>query len=87
MVRSGAINFSCAAELCFSQHDVMRDLALYLASQDNIITPKRLFMPSKEDKIPTEWLTTLKDQASRTQFVSIYTGMSAHETCFLSLSI
>eukprot|EP00253_Pinus_taeda_P016030 PITA_16030 len=64
----------CAAELCFSQHVVMRDLALYLASQDNIISPKRLFMPSKEDKIPTESLTTLKDQASRTQFVSIYTG-------------
>eukprot|EP00253_Pinus_taeda_P016029 PITA_16029 len=58
----------------FQKHVVMRDLALYLAIQDDIITPKRLFMPSKEDKIPTEWLATLKDQASRTQFVSIYTG-------------
>lgn len=79
---SGAIDYSCASELTFSQHDVMRDLALYLTSQDNIISPKRLFMPSKEDKIPTEWLSALKDQASRAQFVSIYTGaMQEQDWC------
>jgi hypothetical protein len=31
-------------------------------------------MPLKEDKIPTEWLSTPKDQSSRAQFVSIHTG-------------
>eukprot|EP00253_Pinus_taeda_P017016 PITA_17016 len=30
-------------------------------------------MPNKEDNIPTKWLT-LKDQASKAQFVSIHTG-------------
>jgi len=79
---SGAINYSIASELSFSQHDVMRDLALHLASQDGIISPKRLFMPSKEDKIPTEWLNTLKDQSSRAQFVSIHTGaMQEQDWC------
>lgn len=70
---SRAISFGCASELSFSQHDVMRDLALRLANHDSTIHCKRLFMPSKEDSIPTKWLT-LKDQTSQAQFVSIHTG-------------
>jgi len=70
---SRAISFGCASELSFSQHDVMRDLALRLANHDSSIHCKRLFMPSKDDSIPREWLT-LKDQTSKAQFVSIHTG-------------
>jgi len=84
---SGAIDYSCASELSFSQHDVTRDLALHLASQDSIISPKRLFMPRKEDKIPTEWLNTLKDQSSRAQLVSIHTGaMQEQDWCQIDFS-
>ncbi|GLJ44172.1 hypothetical protein SUGI_0921760 [Cryptomeria japonica] len=68
-----AIAYGCAYELSFSQHDVMRDLALRLASQDGIGNCKRLFMPRKEDRIPTKWLT-IKDQPFKAQIVSIHTG-------------
>jgi hypothetical protein len=61
----------------------MHDLALRLASQGSAIRGKRLFMPHKEDSIPTNWLT-LKDQTSTAQFVSIHTGQKP-ETCFLFL--
>jgi hypothetical protein len=73
-----AIKYSCASELSFSQHDVMRDLAFHLSSQDS----KRLFMPRKEAKIPTKWQSTLKDQSSGAQFVSINTGeMEEQDWC------
>jgi Leucine-rich repeat (LRR) protein len=68
-----AISFGCACELSFSQHDVMHDLALCLASRGSAIHGKRLLMPHKEDNIPTNWLT-LKDQTSTAKFVSIHTG-------------
>ena len=47
--RSQAINYGSASELYFSQHDVMRDLALYLASRGSIVGRKKLLMPKKED--------------------------------------
>jgi len=76
---SRAIDYSCASEFCFSQHDIMRDLALRLASQDSIIQRKRLFMPSKAVNLPTEWLTTLTNQSSGAQFLSIHTGAMAEQ--------
>ncbi|KAH9297959.1 hypothetical protein KI387_029641 [Taxus chinensis] len=81
-VRGQAISYGCAYELSFSQHDVMRDLALRLASQDS----KRLFMPRKEDNIPMKWLT-LKDQSSKAQIVSIHTGaMDEKQWCEIDFS-
>jgi hypothetical protein len=61
----------------------MHDLALHLASLCSAIHGKRLFMPHKEDSIPTNWVT-LKNQTSRAQFVSIHPGQTP-ETCFLFL--
>lgn len=72
-LRSCAINYGSTSELYFSQHDVMRDLALYLASRDWIVNRKRLFMPKKEDGLPGKW-ELLKDQAFNAQVVSIHTG-------------
>jgi len=71
---SGALEYRCASELCFSQHDVMRDLALRLASKDSIVNRKRLFMPRKEGNVPADWKTTLINQSSGAQFLSIHTG-------------
>jgi len=70
---SQAINYGSASELYFSQHDVMRDLALYLASRDSIVCRKRLLMPRKEDKLPGKW-ELFKNQAFDAQIVSIHTG-------------
>eukprot|EP00253_Pinus_taeda_P028142 PITA_28142 len=75
--RSRAIDYSCASEFCFSQHDIMRDLALRLASQDSIIQRKRLFMPCKAANI--EWLRPLTNQSSGAQFISIHTGAMAEQ--------
>eukprot|EP00253_Pinus_taeda_P001876 PITA_01876 len=71
--RSQAINYGSASELYFSQHDVMRDLALYLASRGSIARRKRLLMPKKEESLPAKW-ELLKDQAFDAQVVSIHTG-------------
>jgi hypothetical protein len=72
-LRSQAINYGSASELYFSQHDVMRDLALYLASRDSIVRRKRMLMPRKEDGLPVKW-ELLKDQAFHAQIVSLHTG-------------
>ena len=71
--RSQEENYGSASELYFSQHDMMRDLALYLASQDSIVHRKRLIMPKKENNFPRKW-ELLKDQAFDAQIVSIPTG-------------
>jgi len=60
--RSRAINYECAYELYLSQHDVMRELALHLASRDWIVHRKRLFMPKTEHGLSGKW-ELLKDQA------------------------
>jgi len=67
------IDYGSASELYFSQHDVIRDLALYLASGNSIVRRKRLLMPKKEDSLPAKW-EVLKDQAFGAQVVSIHTG-------------
>ena len=51
----------------------MRDLALYLSSQDNIVHRKRLLMPKKEHNFQGKW-EFLEDQAFHAQIVSIHTG-------------
>ncbi|GLJ43432.1 hypothetical protein SUGI_0902460 [Cryptomeria japonica] len=63
----------CMNSYSFSQHDVMRDLALYLAKQDNRTHCRRLYMSQKESELPQEWQTD-GDRSSRAQIVSINTG-------------
>eukprot|EP01018_Ginkgo_biloba_P004421 Gb_41060 [translate_table: standard] len=70
---SQAISFDTSCELSFSQHDVIRDLALHLASCDDVIHCKRLFMPRKENCVPVKW-KALKDHPSEAQIISIHTG-------------
>ncbi|KAH9291997.1 hypothetical protein KI387_042811 [Taxus chinensis] len=67
------ISYGDASELYFSQHDVMRDLALYMGCQDSIVHRKRLFMPMKEHILPGEW-ELLSDTQFNAQIVSIHTG-------------
>ncbi|XP_057866628.2 putative disease resistance protein At5g47280 isoform X1 [Cryptomeria japonica] len=70
------ISYGNASELYFSQHDVMRDLAIYLGSQNSIVHRKRLFMPRKELSLPGEW-EMLNDRPFNAQVVSIHTGSMA----------
>ncbi|XP_059074900.1 disease resistance protein ADR1-like [Cryptomeria japonica] len=70
------ISYRCAPELSFSQHDVMRDLALYLGCQDSIVHRKRLLMPGKEHCLSEEW-ELLRDRQVNAQIVSIHTGSMA----------
>ncbi|GLJ58452.1 hypothetical protein SUGI_1450210 [Cryptomeria japonica] len=70
------ISYRCAPELSFSQHDVMRDLALYLGCQDSIVHRKRLLMPRKEHCLSEEW-ELLRDRQVNAQIVSIHTGSMA----------
>ncbi|XP_057836424.2 probable disease resistance protein At4g33300 [Cryptomeria japonica] len=70
------ISYGCASELFFSQHDVMRDLALYLGCQDSIVHRKRLLMPRKEHCLPGEW-ELLRDGQFSAKIVSIHTGSMA----------
>ncbi|GLJ43419.1 hypothetical protein SUGI_0902240 [Cryptomeria japonica] len=65
----------CMDAYSFSQHDVMRDLVLYLAKQqnENSTQCRRLFMPKMKNHFPSEWE---KDEvlSSKAQIVSIHTG-------------
>ncbi|KAH9319729.1 hypothetical protein KI387_021498 [Taxus chinensis] len=75
------ISYGDASELYFSQHDVMRDLALYMGCQDSIVHRKRLFMPMKEHILPGEW-ELLSDTQFNAQIVSIHTGtMDENQWC------
>ncbi|XP_059064366.1 probable disease resistance protein At4g33300 [Cryptomeria japonica] len=62
-----------ALELNFFQHDVMRDLSLYLGCKDNIEHRKRLLMPRREHGIPEKW-KLYSNIAFNAQVVSIHTG-------------
>eukprot|EP01018_Ginkgo_biloba_P008453 Gb_07066 [translate_table: standard] len=70
---SQAISYGSVSELYFSQHDVMRDFALYLASQESLVHRRRLFMPKEEYGLPMKW-GVLKAQAFDAKIVSIHTG-------------
>ncbi|XP_059065410.1 putative disease resistance protein At5g47280 [Cryptomeria japonica] len=65
------ITQECANGLLFSQHNVIRDLALYLVEKDKLSDCSRLCMPEKSDCIPSNWQTV---QASKAQIVSVHTG-------------
>ncbi|GAB4846477.1 DNA-binding transcription factor adr1 [Ancistrocladus abbreviatus] len=65
--------YSSYFEIYVTQHDVLRDLALYLSSHGNINQRKRLLMPRREEQLPKEW-ERHKDQPFDAQIVSIHTG-------------
>eukprot|EP00253_Pinus_taeda_P002508 PITA_02508 len=81
-----AINYGSASELYFSQHNVMRHLAIYLASRDSIVHRKRLLMPSQEHSLPRKCKLP-EDQAFDAQIVSISTGaMEETQWCNMNFS-
>ncbi|XP_059071826.1 probable disease resistance protein At4g33300 [Cryptomeria japonica] len=68
-----AISYGSASELYFSQHGVMRELALHLGSQDGGDHRKRFLMPRKEASLPEKW-EMLNHRACDVQLLSIQTG-------------
>ncbi|GLJ19834.1 hypothetical protein SUGI_0359470, partial [Cryptomeria japonica] len=67
-----AISHGSVSELYFSQHDVMRDLALYLGCQGDLVHRKRFLMPRKELTLPGSWVFC--DTQFDAQIVSVHTG-------------
>lgn len=61
------------SDVHFSQHGVMRDLALYLGYQESSIRRTRLIMPRKENNLPGKW-ELLKNEEFSARIVSIHTG-------------
>lgn len=74
IIRSQAtISYGNASELYFSQHGILRDLAMYLGSRDSLVHDKKLLMPRKEQSLPGKW-EMLNDRQFNVQIVSVYTG-------------
>ncbi|GLJ19833.1 hypothetical protein SUGI_0359460 [Cryptomeria japonica] len=67
-----AISHGSVSELYFYQHDVMRDLALYLGYHGDLVHRKRLLMPRKELNLPGSW--AFCDTQFDAQIVSVHTG-------------
>eukprot|EP00250_Pteridium_aquilinum_P011187 c19891_g1_i2 orf=318-3593(-) len=71
--RHTLLEYGSASALYFSQHDVMRDLALYLGRKDHSPSQRtRLLMPQKEKNIPLAWQSMETPPAA--QIISILTG-------------
>ncbi|XP_042398504.1 probable disease resistance protein At4g33300 [Zingiber officinale] len=70
--RAGDI-YSSYTELCVTQHDLLRDLALHVNNQEPLNTRRRLIMPRREKELPKEW-ERFKDQQLEAQIVSFNTG-------------
>ncbi|XP_052202856.1 probable disease resistance protein At4g33300 [Diospyros lotus] len=69
--RSG--EYSSYYDICVSQHDVLRDLALHLSNCGTINQRRRLLMPRRENGIPKEWERNI-DKPFDAQLVSVHTG-------------
>ncbi|XP_059075632.1 probable disease resistance protein At4g33300 [Cryptomeria japonica] len=61
------------SELYFSQHSVVRELALHLGSRDGVVHRKRFLMDGKEHSLPGKW-ELLNYNACNVQVFSIHTG-------------
>eukprot|EP00250_Pteridium_aquilinum_P016882 c23342_g2_i1 orf=193-1458(+) len=67
------LKYGIASDLVFSQHDVMRDLALYLGRKNRPPSERtRLLMPQKGKRIPMDWQSEGAPLAA--QIISISTG-------------
>lgn len=60
-------------DITVTQHDILRDLALYLSNRDNIIDRERLLMPQRETGLPKEWEKN-SEKPFNARIVSIHTG-------------
>ncbi|KAF8405132.1 hypothetical protein HHK36_010030 [Tetracentron sinense] len=78
--RAGDV-YSSYYEISVSQHDVLRDLALYLSKRGNLNGQRRLLMPRREAGLPKEWERNM-DQPFNAQIVSIHTGEMKKEDWF-----
>ncbi|XP_059065178.1 probable disease resistance protein At4g33300 [Cryptomeria japonica] len=67
------LSYGNALELNFFQHDIIRDLSLYLGCKDNVEDRKRLLMPRREHDILEKW-KLYSNIAFNAQVVSIHTG-------------
>ncbi|KAA3488836.1 Disease resistance protein [Gossypium australe] len=66
--------YSSYYEICVTQHDVLRDLALHLSNQGDVNERKRLLMPRRDTGLPREWERNT-DQPFNAQIVSVHTGI------------
>lgn len=66
--------YSSFYEISVSQHDVLRDLAIYLSNCENVNKRRRLLMPRRETALPREW-ERHTDQPFNAQIVSVHTGI------------
>ncbi|XP_059075630.1 probable disease resistance protein At4g33300 [Cryptomeria japonica] len=71
--RRVAISHANASELYFSQHSVMRELALHLGCRDGVVDRKRFLMDQKERSLREKW-ELLNHNACDVQVLSIHTG-------------
>ncbi|GLJ19961.1 hypothetical protein SUGI_0361980 [Cryptomeria japonica] len=71
--RRVAISHANASELYFSQHSVMRELALHLGCRDGVVDRKRFLMDQKERSLREKW-DLLNHNACDVQVLSIHTG-------------
>lgn len=60
-------------EISVSQHDVLRDLAIYMSHSGGVNQRKRIVMARREDGLPREWERNA-DQPFLARIVSIHTG-------------
>ncbi|MBA0849724.1 hypothetical protein Goshw_019982 [Gossypium schwendimanii] len=60
-------------EICVTQHDVLRDLALHLSNKGEVNERKRLLMPRRDTELPRDWEKNA-DQPFNAQIVSVHTG-------------
>ncbi|XVF65702.1 hypothetical protein PTKIN_Ptkin09bG0270500 [Pterospermum kingtungense] len=60
-------------EIFVTQHDVLRDLALYLSNREDMNERKRLLMPRREAEVPSDWKRN-NGQPFKAQIVSLHTG-------------
>ncbi|KAI7727931.1 hypothetical protein M8C21_026222 [Ambrosia artemisiifolia] len=65
--------YSSYYEISVCQHDVLRDLAIYMSSLERVNHRKRLVMARRENGVPKEWERDV-DQPFLARIVSVHTG-------------
>ncbi|KAF9620438.1 hypothetical protein IFM89_012615 [Coptis chinensis] len=65
--------YSSYFEICVTEHDVLRDMALHLSNRGSLTERRRLLMPRREEVLPKEWKRNM-EKSFQAQIVSIHTG-------------
>ncbi|GMI64954.1 ADR1-like 1 [Hibiscus trionum] len=68
-------------EICVTQHDVLRDLAIHLSNHGDVNDRKRLLMPRRGTELPREWEKNT-DLPFNAQIVSVHTAEIREMNCF-----